>query len=321
MNEPTLHILTTCTKRKRLPVASALQFRRVKGRTIEQIAAQWTESLGSATSPVASAEQLYVGDQWQIACELPRVARSRSICARLWVCSAGYGLIPSTATLHGYSATFSSGHPDSVHRRLGDRRSEVLSIWWNEIARWSGPAPGEPRTIAELSHRFPNVPLLVVASPAYLQAIKDDLELSRQALADPELLMIISAGSGVGGVFSRHILPCDSRLQTVLGGSLMSLNARVARRLLENAEPDALVYTQLRKKLDALMEGRVRGLPLLRKPVTDAGIERFILKAYFKNPHVTHSNLLRKLRDSGRACEQKRFRRIFEHVTEVTRDR
>ena len=33
---------------------------------------------------------------------------------RLWVCSAGYGLIPCRRPLHPYAATFASGSPDSV---------------------------------------------------------------------------------------------------------------------------------------------------------------------------------------------------------------
>jgi hypothetical protein len=48
--------------------------------------------------------------------------------------------------------------------------------------------------------------------------------------------------------------------------------------------------------------------------MSDDDVRRFVQKAMRKNGSVTQSGLLRELRDSGKACEQGRFRTLFKEV-------
>ena len=93
---------------------------------------------------------------------------------RIWVCSAGYGLVPLSGRIHPYSATFSAGHPDSVSRDL-TVADGLHALWWELLAQWEGPAPGTPRSIAALAESFPDDLLLVVMSETYLTATALDL--------------------------------------------------------------------------------------------------------------------------------------------------
>ena len=55
------------------------------------------------------------------------------------------------------------------------------------------------------------------------------------------------------------------------------------------------------------------------QPVPDEQVADFIKRKLRKQPEVTASPLLRSLRESGLACEQKRFGRIFKEIREVAR--
>src|SRR5690348_3639795 len=86
-----LHVIVTCANRKTLPVPRALRLDNIPGRGTAQRVREWTGRLAEASSaPLIAAQDLYAGEHWMIARGLPRqISRAR---ARLWVCSAGYGL-------------------------------------------------------------------------------------------------------------------------------------------------------------------------------------------------------------------------------------
>jgi hypothetical protein len=147
---------------------------------------------------------------------------------RVWICSAGYGLVPLASRLAPYSATFGMGHPDSI---CGGKRAaaarEMIRIWWGLLGAWEGPAPGSPRTIADLARTSPRCPLVVVASENYLDAVRTDLGEAVQHLVDAQQLSIISAGSRPQGD-----LPLSPR-------ALSKLRCRIANLRAGRADPAA----------------------------------------------------------------------------------
>ena len=52
-----------------------------------------------------------------------------------------------------------------------------------------------------------------------------------------------------------------------------------------------------------------------RKRMTESQVEAFIRKSLRKEPETSFNALLRSLRDSGMACEYKRFREMFRAIT------
>lgn len=232
--------------------------------------------------------------------------------ARLWICSAGYGLISPQSQICSYSATFSAYERDSVTRGFGaDARGIVAQQWWRRIATWSGPDSKALRSLTAIARRYPRVPLLIVASPDYLRAMEQDLAGAVAALSSPSLLMIISAGMRTFGKLTGHLLPCDARLQSCLGGTRASLNIRVAKRLLEYAGVGSINVERIKGQLRKLLMKQPPIKHYRRRIVTDEQIKNFIRSELSKNGVASRSLLLRKFRDSGRACEQSRFADLY----------
>ena len=92
------------------------------------------------------------------------------------------------------------------------------------------------------------------------------------------------------------------------------VNVRVVRRVLERADTDSLRRPKLHRRIRRWMRDAAPLERYDRQAMTDSEVIVFIRRAVRKQIDVRHTRLLRQLRDSGRACEQKRFKRIFEQV-------
>lgn len=310
-----VNIVVTCTSRKRLRPARALCLRSVRLSNGQRRAELWIERLRTKESAISVAGDLYCGEHWTVVRSLPEEAKKVGIQARLWICSAGYGLISPDSLIKSYSATFAAGDLDAV-AKMGtatERRSAVQQ-WWASLCRWRGPGPENIRTILGIAQECPNSPLVVVGSPGYVQAVGADLTRAAKAMSKGDLLMIVSAGSRRHDALGEHFLPCDARLQSVLGGTRASLNARIVKRLLGRAGRMELTLPKARQYLSSLLRKQPSVSGSARIPMADSELRQFIRAQLQKCGSESHSRLLRRLRDSGRACEQARFAALFREV-------
>src|SRR5262245_11141361 len=92
--KPTIHVIASCTDRKRLPVPLELRLREISGVRPQIRAERWWRRLSTHESRNIVATDLYGGDHWSVARSLPAVAVANGRSAQLWVASAGYGLVP-----------------------------------------------------------------------------------------------------------------------------------------------------------------------------------------------------------------------------------
>ena len=170
------------------------------------------------------------------------------------------------------------------------------------------------RSVAKIAEHYPEVPLLVVASPDYLQALEEDLREAARTLADSDLLLIASAGMRKFGSLTNHLLPCDARLQSSLGGTRGSLNIRIARRVLGYMKDGVIGLERQKIQLQRLLSKQPPLVRYERQPVTDEQVKRFIRAELKRNHGASRSALLRKFRDSGSACEQSRFGGLYREM-------
>lgn len=308
-----VNIVVSCTHRKRSPSAPNFQLRSLHG-SLEARAEQWLLRLQSAPPPFLEARHLYSGDHWSVARSLPEDAAENGVRAALWVCSAGYGLIPSYAQLKPYAATFSPGHDDFIGGKEQDTPSNLARQWWHFLSQWAGPESGTPRTLQALARAMPNTPLMVVLSEAYLNAVAEDLLAALGELSDPDLLLLISAGGSVADL-DPYRLPCEARLQTLVGGAMQALNVRIARAILQESHHMSLRSAPVRIFLQRLLEVQPPRIEHHRLPMSDEAVRAFILAAVRLNPAARHTPLLRALRESGYACEQARFAALFQEIS------
>lgn len=255
------------------------------------------------------ASDLYRGEHWTVVRSMRATDPTSGAWSGVWIASAGYGLVPWDAYLKSYSATFESGHRDSVGVASMGGLTNECSRWWTALSKWGGPVEAAPRTLVQLAQLEPLEPLLVVASATYVRALQSDLVAAQRALARPDLLLVLSAGTRSADGLGASLLPVDGRFQRVVGGSLLSLNVRVARWIAESAAEHRFQLAAMRSMFSAVP-------PLVARPrrtnLSDDEVVRYIADALRSDAKASRSALLRALRNQGLACGQQRFARLFE---------
>lgn len=301
---PSVHIVVTCTNRKSVAVPARLRLGDVREHRQDRRFVAWTQRL-SADKPSIRAADLYGGEHWQVARKLP-VSFGES--ARLWVCSAGYGLIAADTHLNPYAATFSPGNPDSV----GETTNQVRA-WWLRLTDWAGPVTGQPRSFADLARRDPGAAIVAVLSEAYVRACSDDLREAADTVTNRDRFAVVGP-AGRGDDLDDVLVPVTARLRAVTGGSLQALHVRVAAHLLSatSAYTSGISRSRLRETVQQIAatapadpSRRNRGARL-----SDAEVQDFIRFELAAGP-ASATVLLRRLRQSGRSCEQSRFKQLF----------
>lgn len=304
---PSLHIVASCADRKRHP--PAVRLRNVEGDSVASRFSAWRSALKESDAPRARAEDLYQGGYWSVVRQLPGLASGMGWNAKLWIASAGYGVVSGDKQLVSYSATFSSGHEDSVATLAEEGAAK---IWWKYATATKG---GLGMALAVLTKREPQATVLVVASPAYVEAMSDDLAAAAGQVRNRGAVFVISSREPSKAEPSLSWLPSSSSLQGSLGGALVSLHARVARHLIVTIPPQDFRKEKLAhmtKKLSEEAGPTVQRVP--RTAMSDEEVIAFIRQRATADTKASHTRLLRELRESGQACEQSRFRRLFKQV-------
>ncbi len=310
-----INIVVTCTKRKSRLAPPDLQLRTISSKSLGQKHRVWLRRLRNASGSAMPVSNLYAGDHWSVVRSLSDAASKAGFEAKVWVSSAGYGLVPLHAKVHPYTATFAPGLPDSVaHGIRGASAGQVAKEWWRLLTKWSGPTPRAPRSIAVLARRHPNCPLIIVASPSYMNAIEEDVASAAQIVGGTGNLMIFSRAPNKDSRIAPYYLPCSAVLQRVVGGARTSLNVRILRSVLERAHPGKLNHASVRHVLQRLIRKHPQRRSPARRSASDAEVRRYIAQHLEANGAGRFGPLLRKFRDEGNACEYSRFRALFQGV-------
>lgn len=308
---PILHIIANCADTKRALIPGILRLGSLRTASVNRRAIQWWDRLAKYGDEPVPALDLYAGDHWAIVKSLPVLAGDFGYRSKLWVISAGYGLVPSEALLHPYSATFTNGHPDSVARSSEEVANDTLSLWWETLSKFPGPDPEQPHSLKDLLTTARNARFLIVASPSYLRAIEKDLLSALEANSNPDRILVVTSRDGLRTKFNGNVIRADARLQASLGGARVSLNARVAAMIIMNSGTWGLDAQTLAPKLNGLI-AHSPALPNYdRRRMDDEEVKGFIKKSLKQDSDVSCSSLLRILRNSQQACEQKRFKRLY----------
>jgi hypothetical protein len=306
---PSIQIVVTCSDRKRRQAPHRLRLRSLPQRGDRSML--WIERLKE--EPIASfpAIDLYAGEHWSAVKGLMNASLRSGFTPDLWICSAGYGLVPANAELKPYSATFARGHGDSIDGP-GDS-ARVSSDWWSQLGKWRGPAKGQPRSITRLAATRPRTPLLMVSSSSYLRALEEDVLGAGDILQDH--LIVLSTGAKRNGGLREFLVPVDARFQHCVGGSRVGLNARVAAFLLEETRGDLD-----RRRVFSMFDRASKRLPAIpvyeRTPINDEQAIKLIRRTLRTNGPISATSALQRLRSEGWACEQKRFGDLFRAVKE-----
>lgn len=285
-----LTIVVTCTDRKTTPSPAPHKVRNLPHGTTAARAAAWTRIL-AASPDRRPLRRLYQGEAWQQVGRLEAVVRAKGLTPDVVVASAGLGLRRVDSEAPAYSATFTSGHPDTVGRDRGQIRT-----WWRHVSRASSTEPAQTTFQG---------PTLLVLSAAYAAAMSDDV-------ADLEQRDDVVMFGGAPGLLPNQRFPSDLGLRARLGGTANSINLRMATAWIERQETvDMRADATRREWVEWAAATSCLPPPAGRATVDEAGLRTWISEVVRARPTLSKTAALRLLRDSGVACEQHRFGKAF----------
>lgn len=287
---PRLTIVVTCTDRKTLVPSQKLQVRSLSGERVSTRLERWINRVQAAPTRM-DLGSLYKGEAWQSSLKLAAIAKAMGFKVETLVVSAGLGLRRLSDQAPGYSATFTPGHADSVGVTLEDSVA-----WWT----------GLDERLSSL--RLPEIRgrALFVLSDVYARVADNDLTVL--GVRNPEVVLF----GGWRDVPGINRTPADSTLRSALGGTLSSLNQRMAAQWLQFAEtPTAMGTTRHWRRWRKWAESSGIRETYDRQPMTDEQVKAWVQRTKHREPGLSRTRALRVLRDEGFACEQNRFARIF----------
>jgi len=273
----------------------------------------WRDRLRDDDLARTRAVDLYCGNSWSVVRQIAGNPSLRNK-LRVWVISAGHGLVALEDPLAPYAATFSSRDPDSVIPSELSHHS--VSEWWDLLVSNRRKNGAPVASIGDIARLHPKDPLVVAMSTEYLKAVAFDLEAARSALVDSDRLVIIAAGATKCGPLAENYLPCDSRLEHHYGRSRMALNSRILRTVVSDFSTGDIRASRLAGHFRPLLAQLPKAEYPDRRPSEDETVCNFIRRKLATNTPAGYTTLLRLFRRSGRACEQKRFRELFRGVVD-----
>lgn len=283
MSRQKLTIVVTCTDRKSAPPSEALSARSLPAGNVTERAEEWGGRLRRAQSKYRLVD-LYQGGSWAQSKALAATARSLGWQPEILIASAGLGLRRTEDRAPSYAATFARGQADSVAATADD-----ASAWWDLLPHADAPHPDNPA--------------IWVLSEAYASAMARHLE-----SLNPDTSLVFG---GAPGTCESVRIRSDRTLRCALGGTLTSLNTRMAIRWLEIAGSQTLTSPSIRKAWDDWVRTASKPESHNRRRLSDDSLRLLIQDLRTLQPDISKTVALRKLRASGVACEQHRFSDLF----------
>ena len=318
-DRPQINVFVICTMTKRFLGTGNLLLREVAGSTLPERFSGWSSRLQQSRSASLPAIDIYSGGHWSIVRSLNSSFTTTRGQSRLWVVSAGYGLISSSDAIIPYSATFSPGQPDSISSDLADSALGASAEWWRLLSQWRPPCvqPGAPRSVAELVSQCPEAASLLVLSPDYFRALHADLCEALKRMANPQNLIVLSSDDRSPGELAGNTVRVDARLQVHLGGARSSLGIRTAQSVLQELEGKPITVDSFRAAMEKLIARHGVVQVYDRQPQSDEQVLEYISAQLSRGGSFSPTGLLDKFRSSGRQCERKRFQKLYNAVKEL----
>ena len=214
-------------------------------------------------------------------------------------------------TQHGQHLTAALQLPQRLTRVLPGSTA-TLCITTRPRDSQSPTAPD----LACLAQQDPTRCILVIVSPAHLNAMQEDLLAAQRALRSPGALLLISSQrKRLPPALRGSLLRASARLLTLVRGPLQSLRLRAAGLLIDHAAEHDFQPAHARQVLTRLTAQAPAPPVHGRVPRSDPELLTFIRRELRCALRPSATGLLRRLRAQGYQCEQHRFQRLFQQLT------
>ena len=276
----------------------------------------WTEALNKAlsNSTLIRVKSLYKGGHW---------ATAKSICqhdcVELWVLSAGFGLLHAEDKIVPYQATFAVGHRESIPLYSNEYNGKgFYRTWWKQISENSPFKDKHPTSIADLMRDNSKDYFVISGSPDYINAIEIDIINGLRFLKSSNKQLVIITSKNINPRLNEYFFKSDARMAHWLKCNMLMLNISLAKYIINQFVNNSLndigeLSKSIYQELQSLPERKI----VKGQKRTPEEVEKYILELQRQNPQISATQALRTFRDSGNSFEEKRFRGLFQTVTNL----
>jgi hypothetical protein len=291
-------VVTICTFRKRARPHVESTPASLPIDTQDAVQAAWIERIRTLP-PDAAAGVIYAGRGFSLAVRASEIAS-----AKLYILSAGFGLIAADRKVPLYGLTVSAGHPDSIAARV---RGEFDAGAWFAGLQTSPLSDRWVDAVGQGSGR-----ILIALTRPYAQMVGESLA----ALTPQVLARLRIFGASLAPVLppALHpaLAPYDARLEAILPGTRSDFSQRALHHFVSLVAGDGQQDRRADYGAVTSALAKVTAPERLRRPRrSDAELLELIAGRLHSQLGV--ARILRALRDEeGVACEQSRFSRLYQ---------
>lgn len=301
-------VVTTCSNRKRRPVADDLRVSTLSQGPVPAVADDWARRLAAAADTFP-ARDVYGGRSFQEA-----VLAADLLDAPLMVVSAGLGLISADARVPPYSCTVLIDRPDSIASRVIGEYSAAR--WWHAIGAVS-PYAQSFRQVAEETNGL----ICAALSETYIEMVSNDLAALSAAAMDRLRLFTRAPLERVAPALQPFVMPYDDRLDgsdSPVRGTRGDFAGRALHHFAEYVvvDNDDRSAREHAGAVRAALANWGMAARFNRRRVDDDAVLDLV-RDHWDEERGSTVRLLRRLRDDlGIACEQGRFAGLARRVRE-----
>ena len=290
-------VITTCSHRKSAKPSRAATPSSLTCGNQTAVAEKWIAKVGGLPR-CRSADTFYAGRAFGLAKEAANLST-----ARLYILSAGLGLVPASRLIPAYGLTITTRHEQSISRKIfGDFDP---AEWFSSLLK--APYSDDWRDVAgRKSGR-----ILLALSRPYAEMVGASLTNAPPKMLERLRIFGVSLEGALPATLHAAIAPYDERLNAIFPGTRTDFAQRAMLHFAKSVAPKP---SKGREDDFAAVKSSLKGLKLPRlvqRPrVTDEEILA-VIKRRLRMQSGAAGMLAALRHEEGLACEQSRFGRLY----------
>ena len=294
-------ILSSCTNSKTKKADETLTIQYYSHKIhFHTVIEQWNESIEKSKHQKYLSTELYKGVGWKATIDTYKVL-SMYDKIELYIASAGYGLISYKNKIASYDATFAPRTPNSIDKFRQDKKSNIE--WWDNINQFS------VENFSKDSFFF------IILPHNYLIATQNFIKEMIEKYGKKVFIFRATQNKALP-FMQEYTVEFDLRFNSFQTGTLSSLLSRAVLWLSQEIVEYKIPFEHhlFQNHIEEKMKNYTHYKMPKREQISEEELIKKIKNMITNEGITSASKGLKRLRESGIACEQKRFGTLFKKV-------